>query len=842
MPVRGRVVLRLTLSLAAAALLCALALPIAAWGSLPDNRIYEQASPANKDGNVLFPSEPFAEEFGARLGAEGGNAVLYASTGAIGNDSDQGGIQEDLSRRIPGVGWSTEPADPRQLGQLGLLQSPELPAFYGGSEAFSRIYFDPLGCCAGGRVAYVPEEPASGLDFKLYASENPLAMPTWIGKPAVEKPLPTAGEAMPEWLVAGVSPDGSTMYFDYSGALLPEDFEENGQQELVAGENSRAGHIGNGTGGGPWGFYEWSKGGLSEAGVLPNGKLSQYGAIASADAAASRGGEGIKPEENDGQVSENGNLVFFVSPDPQGGAPSGEPPELYMRETLINGGHRSVLASRDMLLPKVEEKTSRGVEEEFPAPAPGGVGSFPNASGQQTGGGTYAYASPDGSRVFFASQHQLTSAAPAETEYTLYPPGSGTMTFTAESATGESGTTTSLPFSASSAQLQAALEDLSEVGPKGVTVTGSGGSGQFEVEFKAPTGITLSGKSSILNAKHEPEPLDIQDSTPSRSYEFDANTEEVAYVPELTGQIAASSSDGSRVMFVSPENPELKRPTQLDLLNNGAKGPEVETILSGIGGSLTPARAAGDGSAFLFYASSSGGGPLSSFNNGGYSQFYRYDVASKELSCVSCPPAGAQATGSAEMNYDSSLKSIQPVRIMSEDGTRVFFQSPDPLVGADVNGAPDVYEWENGHIYLISGGNAPVRSTYIDSSKSGGDVFFLTSQGLVPTDEDEQVDVYDARIPRPGDNPPVNETPCSGDVCQGPPSVPQLLSAAASATFEGLGNIPQEAPPPEVKEVKKPEVKCKKGFIKKNGKCVKAKKKKKANKGNKAATGKRRGE
>ena len=37
------------------------------------------------------------------------------------------------------------------------------------------------------------------------------------------------------------------------------------------------------------------------------------------------------------------------------------------------------------------------------------------------------------------------------------------------------------------------------------------------------------------------------------------------------------------------------------------------------------------------------------------------------------------------------------------------------------------------------------------------------------------------------------ETPCSGEVCQGPPSVPQLLSPAASATFEGLGDIPPEA-------------------------------------------------
>ena len=83
-------------------------------------------------------------------------------------------------------------------------------------------------------------------------------------------------------------------------------------------------------------------------------------------------------------------------------------------------------------------------------------------------------------------------------------------------------------------------------------------------------------------------------------------------------------------------------------------------------------------------------------------------------------------------------RQVQQVAMMSEDGTRVFFQSPDPLVGADVNGEPDVYEWENGHVYLISGGNAPTPSYYVDNSGTGGDVFFVTAQGLIPSDEDEQ--------------------------------------------------------------------------------------------------------
>ena len=125
--------------------------------------------------------------------------------------------------------------------------------------------------------------------------------------------------------------------------------------------------------------------------------------------------------------------------------------------------------------------------------------------------------------------------------------------------------------------------------------------------------------------------------------------------------------------------------------------------------------------------------------------------------------------------------------MMSEDGTRVFFQSPDPLVGADVNGVPDVYEWENGHVYLISGGNAPDKSSYYDNSSTGGDVFFLTEQGLIPSDEDEENDVYDARIPRPGDQPPVNETPCSGEVCQGPPSVPQVTLTAGERDLRRVG-------------------------------------------------------
>ena len=94
-------------------------------------------------------------------------------------------------------------------------------------------------------------------------------------------------------------------------------------------------------------------------------------------------------------------------------------------------------------------------------------------------------------------------------------------------------------------------------------------------------------------------------------------------------------------------------------------------------------------------------------------------------------------------------------------------------------------------MYLISSGTSSEESYYLDNSESGGDVFFNTAAGMVPGDRDEAYDVYDARIPRPGDNPPPAAVPCQGDVCQGPPSVPSLLGAPASATFTGLGNVTQ---------------------------------------------------
>jgi hypothetical protein len=206
---------------------------------------------------------------------------------------------------------------------------------------------------------------------------------------------------------------------------------------------------------------------------------------------------------------------------------------------------------------------------------------------------------------------------------------------------------------------------------------------------------------------------------------------------------------------------------------------------------------------------------------------------------VSCPPAGVTPTSDAELStlranegapVFAGRRGLVDERGISSDGGRIFFDTADPLVPQASDGLRNVYEWEDGTVYLLSSGKSLHDSFFLDNSESGSDVFFATTDGLVPGDTDGAYDVYDARIPHPGDNPPPAAVPCEGSVCQGPSRVPAPLGAPASATFSGLGNIaPEHAAKPAAKP-KPNATKCKKGFVKKKNKCVKKPKPKKAKK------------
>ena len=153
------------------------------------------------------------------------------------------------------------------------------------------------------------------------------------------------------------------------------------------------------------------------------------------------------------------------------------------------------------------------------------------------------------------------------------------------------------------------------------------------------------------------------------------------------------------------------------------------------------------------------------------------------------------------------------------DAGRVFFETRDALVPSDTNGQLDVYEYEGGHVYLISSGTSSYESNLEDASESGDDVFFRSDQALVPQDNQEgMIAIYDARMaggfPAPA-SPPACTT---ADACRTPVSPqPSIYGAPASQAFSGLGNLA----PPEVKPKAKPKakpVKCKGDGSRRGGK------------------------
>jgi hypothetical protein len=174
------------------------------------------------------------------------------------------------------------------------------------------------------------------------------------------------------------------------------------------------------------------------------------------------------------------------------------------------------------------------------------------------------------------------------------------------------------------------------------------------------------------------------------------------------------------------------------------------------------------------------------------SEVYRYSADTGELACASCDPHGARPVGSAfigaELDAWASSPFYQP-RALSDDGSRLFFSSPSPLVPGVRNSHVNVFEYEHSAVQLISSGTDESDDVFLDASPSGNDVFFAARQSLVESDQDQLVDVYDARVAG-GFPSPAPPALCSGSVCQGSPSVPPALPSAISATFTGAGNLP----------------------------------------------------
>jgi len=129
-------------------------------------------------------------------------------------------------------------------------------------------------------------------------------------------------------------------------------------------------------------------------------------------------------------------------------------------------------------------------------------------------------------------------------------------------------------------------------------------------------------------------------------------------------------------------------------------------------------------------------------------------------------------------------------RAISEDGSRIVFESAEPLSPVAVNDLTNVYEWHEGAVSLVSGGSASVPVSEAVITPSGNDVFFVTTESLLAQDTDDAADIYDARMGVGFLATSAERQPCSGDACQGPLTNPVPLLAPGSATQAQGENLP----------------------------------------------------
>jgi DNA-binding beta-propeller fold protein YncE len=159
-------------------------------------------------------------------------------------------------------------------------------------------------------------------------------------------------------------------------------------------------------------------------------------------------------------------------------------------------------------------------------------------------------------------------------------------------------------------------------------------------------------------------------------------------------------------------------------------------------------------------------------------------------------------------------------RYLSDEG-RLFFNSADPLTHVakptrtevikgvtETVGVENVYEYEQtgigtcsapntegGCVALISSGESEHESAFLDASNNGEDVYFLTSQPLVPQDTDTEFDIYDARVCKLAASEPCAIAPaaaeqgCVGEACKAAAPGPPSFETPASSSGGGTGNI-----------------------------------------------------
>jgi sugar lactone lactonase YvrE len=503
-------------------------------------------------------------------------------------------------------------------------------------------------------------------------------------------------------------------------------------------------------------LYEWAEGQLTSVNVLPDGEPAPGASFGSYPRQPNEVNAAAysKLPDLDHVISAEGARVFWTDLNTEATAedPDGAT-RLFVRENGGSPGDTTVQVDASQV-PAGEGKKETEERE---------------ANG---GGGEFWTASSDGSKVFFTDCRQLTADSTA----------------------------------VSSGGCEEERERRA-VEPRGADL----------YEYDVPT-----GQLTDLTVDH-----DAADALGADVKAVIGASEDGEYVYFIArGDLAEGAISGGYNIYVSHDGETklaaaMRSAAAIDENHRGEVGSPEYNDLQPVLGRRT-AQVAPDGQAIAFDSVES----LTGYDNEGVEEVYVYEAQSSKLFCASCLPTGeppsreSVRTGESYPQAESFLPAgglidaTQLPQAVSEDGTRVFFQSDLGLVAHDTNGVMDVYEWErdgagscresNGCIYLLSGGTSPEPSYFLGASVSGDDVFFVTRAKLAHQDDNEELNIYDAHV---GGVVAPSEPECSGTGCQGVPIPPPAFEAPASATFDGVGNYPPPSGPPAKQTVKKKTVK-----------------------------------
>jgi hypothetical protein len=467
-------------------------------------------------------------------------------------------------------------------------------------------------------------------------------------------------------------------------------------------------------------------------------------------------------------VSDDGSVVYFTARPAE--AASG----------TCNG------SSPKRIFKRINGETT--VEVSAPACSP-----TPACPGSPTGNDSYQGASADGAVTFFTTPRRLTNSdGDATADLYLYdatPPAGQAALIQASKGESVSGH----PTPGAGADVQGVLDSSVD------------GSRVYFVAKGVLTGPNGESKSPVA--------------TKPNLYVFERN---------------AAHPEG-RLVFVGALDPLARQDSNSNAIGDPLLWSEVGSNgnKSAVAVPMTDGSGGGDGHILLFASFAK----LAAVDLDDAKDLYRFDDSLGQMVCLSCAGEGGSGNGSFDVSITARNVLVsrpdyaEQAAIASADASTVVFATAEKLDdddvspgvnltctanASDVQGC-DVYAWHNGSIELITGGtegvgiSAPSLSPAAVSA-DGRDVFFVTRAPLVASDTNSADDLYDARI---GGGFPAeqNRIECVGtEECQGSPLPPPVPATPASPSFQGSGNVP---PPPPT---------CKKGQVRRNGKCVKKKK------------------